>query len=69
MEGRLPPTSKKTSAVTAKDRKQILVYLDTGLIKDLKMAALHKETSASAIAGEAISAWLKARGFLTRQSE
>jgi hypothetical protein len=68
MEERLPPTlRKKTGGLTAKDRKQLLVYLDVGLIKDLKMAAVQRDTSASAIAGDAIAAWLKSRGLLTPQ--
>jgi hypothetical protein len=70
MEERLPPTNrKKTGSLTAKDRKQLLVYLDAGLIKDLKMAAVRRDTSASAIAGEAIAAWLKSRSLLTPQTE
>ena len=66
----MPPTNRrKTGSLTAKDRKQLLVYLDAGLIKDLKMAAVRRDTSASAIAGEAIAAWLKSRGLLTPQAE
>ena len=53
--------------VPVKGRKPVLVYLDPGLAKDLKLAAVRRETSASAIAGEAIAAWLKSRGLLTSQ--
>jgi hypothetical protein len=48
----------------AKERKPVLVYLDIDLAKNLKLAAVQRETSASAIAGEAITAWLKSRGLL-----
>ncbi len=58
-----PAARKKTSA--PKERRQVLVYLDPDLAKDLKLAAVQRETSASAIAGEAIAAWLKSRGLLT----
>jgi hypothetical protein len=63
----LPSAERKKRAVAAKDRKQVLVYLDAELAKDLKMAAVQRETSASAIASDAISAWLKARGLLSSQ--
>jgi hypothetical protein len=43
----------------------VLVYLDQGLAKDLKLAAMQRETSASEIAGEAIAARLKSNGLLT----
>jgi hypothetical protein len=47
----------------AEDRRQMLLHLDAGLIKDLKKAAVDLERSASAIANEAIDAWLAARGL------
>ncbi len=57
----MSPEGKKAAA---RERKQVLVYLDPDLAKDLKMAAVQRETSASAIAGEAIAAWLKQHGML-----
>lgn len=61
----MPPTERKKKTAVAKERKQVLVYLDPDLAKDLKLAAVQRETSASAIAGEAIAAWLKSRGLVT----
>ena len=43
----------------------MLVYLDQSLAKDLKLAAMRQETSASEIAREAIAARLKSNGLLT----
>jgi len=37
----------------------MLLHLDSDVIKDLKKAAVDRESSASAIANEAIDAWLK----------
>lgn len=37
----------------------MLLHLDSGVIKDLKKAAVDRESSASAIANEAIDEWLK----------
>ncbi|WP_412049468.1 hypothetical protein ACK6D9_17380 [Hoeflea sp. Naph1] len=37
----------------------MLLHLDNDVIKDLKKAAIDRESSASAIANEAIDAWLK----------
>lgn len=61
----MPPAERKKKTAVAKERRQVLVYLDPDLAKDLKLAAVQRETSASAIAGEAIAAWLKSRGLLT----
>jgi len=44
-------------------RRQILLHLESSLIKDLKRAAVDLETSASAIANEAVDAWLRARSL------
>lgn len=55
--------SSEGGKTTARERKQVLVYLDPDLAKALKMAAVERETSASAIAGEAIATWLKAQGL------
>jgi hypothetical protein len=43
----------------------VLVYLDQSLAKDLKLAAVQRETSASEIAGVAIAARLKSHGLPT----
>ncbi|WP_375275334.1 hypothetical protein [Methylorubrum thiocyanatum] len=53
----------KATAPPAEERRQILLHLDTGLIKDLKKAAVDLDLSASAIANEAINAWLQERGL------
>lgn len=53
----------------ATDKKATLLYLDPSVAKDLKFAAVERETSASALANEAISIWLEHRGFLTRRNE
>lgn len=37
----------------------MLLHLNSDLIKDLKKAAVDRESTASAIANEAIEAWLK----------
>jgi predicted transcriptional regulator len=58
------PADRGKKAPAAKSRKPVLVYLDPDLAKNLKLAAVQRETSASAIAGEAIAAWLKSRGLL-----
>jgi hypothetical protein len=50
------PESKKP---TEKEKRQMLLHLDSVLIKDLKKAAVDRESSASAIANEAIDAWLR----------
>jgi hypothetical protein len=50
------PRSKKS---TDKEKRQMLLHLDSGVIKDLKKAAVDRESSASAIANEAIDAWLR----------
>jgi hypothetical protein len=44
-------------------RRQILLHLESSLIKDLKRAAVDLETSASVIANEAVDAWLRARSL------
>lgn len=44
-------------------KRQLLLHLDAGLIKDLKKAAVELDTSASAIAGDAIDGWLKDRSL------
>ncbi len=61
----MPTAERKKKAAATKERRQVLVYLDPDLAKALKLAAVERETSASAIAGEAIATWLKSRGLLT----
>ena len=56
MEDRLKSRSKLS---TDKERRQMLLRLDSDVIKDLKKAAVERELSASAIANEAIDEWLK----------
>lgn len=59
MSRRQKPGSKKPSD---KERRQMLLHLDSDVIKDLKKAAVDRESSASAIANEAIDVWLKKNG-------
>jgi hypothetical protein len=47
----------------ALSKRQLLLHLDAGLIKDLKKAAVDLDTSASALANQAIDAWLRAKGL------
>lgn len=67
----MPKTSGKRPAGRAKPRvdgrKALLVYLNEGLIKDLKVAAVERDTTASAITSEAVEAWLRFRGFLSER--
>lgn len=42
-------------------RVQFLVYLPPELVRELKLAAVHRDTSASAIVEQAVSAWLSRR--------
>lgn len=60
MNERRKPASKKP---TDKERRQMLLHLDSDVIKDLKKAAVDRESSASAIANEAIDSWLKKNGL------
>ena len=46
-----------------KEKRQMLLHLDSSVIKDLKKAAVDRESSASAIANEAIDAWLRNNEF------
>lgn len=43
----------------ADGRKQLLVYLEPEVIKDLKKTAVDMETTASALTEQALQAWLK----------
>ena len=60
----MSPAERKKKTAATKERRQVLVYLDPDLAVDVKLA-VQRETSASAIAGVAIAAWLKSRGLLT----
>ncbi|HVO32979.1 MAG TPA: hypothetical protein VMU17_03630 [Elusimicrobiota bacterium] len=51
------------------DKKAALFYLDPTLLKDLKIAAVERETSASAIVSEAVATWLETRGRLMAREE
>jgi hypothetical protein len=48
-----------TSKPIIKEKRQMLLHLDSDVIKDLKKAAVDRESTASAIANEAIETWLK----------
>jgi hypothetical protein len=48
---------------SSNEKRQMLLHLDGTVIKDLKKAAVDRETSASAIANEAIGIWLKNNDF------
>ena len=50
-------------------KKAALFYLDPALLKDLKIAAVERETSASAIVAEAVLNWLETRGRLMVREE
>jgi hypothetical protein len=52
-------TKSRSKKPTDKEKRQMLLHLESDVIKDLKKAAVDRESSASAIANEAIDAWLK----------
>lgn len=52
-------TKSRSKKPKDKEKRQMLLHLDSDVIKDLKKAAVDRESSASAIANEAIDAWLK----------
>lgn len=54
------PRPLKTSAG---EKRQMLLHLEANVIKSLKKAAVDRESSASAIANEAIIDWLKKNEF------
>jgi hypothetical protein len=56
MNDRTKPRSKKP---VDKEKRQMLLHLDRDVIKDLKKAAVDRDSSASAIANEAIDTWLR----------
>jgi hypothetical protein len=60
MAGRIKANSSRP---TVKEKRQMLLHLNSDLIKDLKKAAVDRESTASAIANEAIEAWLKKEEF------
>jgi hypothetical protein len=53
------PNEKKPARAKTAERRQILLHLDSQLIRDLKKMAIDLGTSASAIANTAIEEWLK----------
>jgi post-segregation antitoxin (ccd killing protein) len=55
-------TSKAPTGASRKradGRKQLLVYLEPEVIKELKKTAVDMETTASALTEQALQAWLK----------
>lgn len=56
MAGRIKANSSRPAV---KEKRQMLLHLNSDLIKDLKKAAVDRESTASAIANEAIEAWLE----------
>ena len=44
---------------TKDGKRQFLVYLDPEIIKQVKLLAVERETSASQLVGEALTAWLR----------
>jgi hypothetical protein len=52
-------TNLRSNTAIVKDKRQMLLHLDSDVIKDLKKAAVDRGSSASAIANEAIDIWLR----------
>ncbi len=59
MNGMTGRMKARTSKPIIKEKRQMLLHLDSDVIKDLKKAAVDRESTASAIANEAIETWLK----------
>jgi hypothetical protein len=57
----LTDSAEGPNPVGVSDRRQILLHLEASLIKHLKKAAVDLDTSASAIANEALDSWLRTR--------
>lgn len=58
----MPSTAKASPGASRKradGRKQLLVYLEPEVIKELKKTAVDLETTASALTEQALQAWLK----------
>ena len=55
------PESSQAPRIRTDGRKSLLVYLDAGLIKDLKKAALDDETNVYELVEDAARTWLAAR--------
>lgn len=56
-------SSSRPQKVPDGEKRQMLLHLETNVIKSLKKAAVDRESSASAIANEAITEWLKKNEF------
>jgi hypothetical protein len=52
-------TKSRLKRPRRQEKRQMLLHLDSDVIKDLKKAAVDRESSASAIANEAIDTWLR----------
>ena len=61
----MPTAERKKSRAQRRSVGRCSSTSSPDLAKNLKLAAVQRETSASAIAGEAIATWLKSRGLLT----
>jgi hypothetical protein len=56
------PREEASAARTRSDgRRQLLIYMDPEVIKELKRAALDEDRPAYEVAEEAIREWLRAR--------
>lgn len=56
---RMNNRTKPSAKLADKTKRQMLLHLDSGVIKELKKAAVDRESSSSAIANEAIETWLR----------
>lgn len=52
----------ETRRRTRGGKRQFLVYLEPEIIRDVKMMAAERDTSASQLVGEALSNWLRTTG-------
>jgi hypothetical protein len=59
-------TDSKDSRIRIDGRRTLLVYMDAGLIKELKKAALDDDANAYEIVEEATRQWLARRGKKAR---
>jgi len=56
-------SSSRPQKASDGEKRQMLLHLEANVIKSLKKAAVDRESSASAIANEAITEWLKKNEF------
>ena len=64
----LSKRSVSKTRVRSDGRRQLLVYLDPEVIKDVKKAAVDLDTTASALAEEALRRWLRRRAAKKAQA-